>query len=145
MGAIDLRRQGTNNSKRKIGVCTVNVQPALVTVAEGFATAATIAAADIMTVATLPDNSIVVGAEIQVITGLTTGTQTVSIEVGGVEVMAAVALGTADNVTKGTTTKKKVAGDVVLTTAEADLVDGEFQVLISYIEPDLTDEALTVS
>ena len=51
--------------------------------------------------------------------------------------MAAVAVGTASNITKGTTTKKKVSGAITLTTGVADMVDGNLQVIISYIETDL--------
>ena len=145
MAAIDFLRKDKNNQKRKVSVLTSNFVPANVTTDEGFATAGTIAIGDVITVANLPENSIVVSAAIQVITGLTTGTQTVAIAVGGTEVMAAVALGTADNITKGTTTKKKVSGAVTLTTGVADMVDGEFEVLIEYIEPDLPIGELTVS
>jgi len=145
MAAVNYKRKDKNNEKRKVSVLTTNIVVADVTVAEGFDTAATIASGDVITVAELPENSIVVGAEIQVVVGPATGTQTIAIEVGGTEVMAAVALGTADNVTKGTTTKKKVSGDVTLTTGVADLVDGEIEILIRYIEPDLTSGELTVS
>jgi len=143
MANIDSTLDGRNNEKRGVCVLAVNVKPADVTVEQGYATAGTIAIADVITVANLPKNSIVTSASLQVITGLTTGTQTVAIEVGGVEVMAAVAVGTANNVTKGTTTKKKVEGAVTLTTAVADMVDGEFEVLIEYIEPDLVTGKLT--
>ena len=137
MAAVDYLLKDTNNEKRGVCVFTTNIKPADVTTDEGFDTAATIASGDVITVAKLPDNSIVIGAEIQVVVGPTTGTQTVAIAIGGTAVMAAVALGTADNVTKGTTTKKKVSGDITLTTGVADLVDGEIEVLIRYIEPDL--------
>lgn len=145
MAAVNYLRKDRNNEKRKVCVLAANIKPADVTVAEGFVAAGTIAIADVITVANLPENSIIVGAEIQVITGLTTGTQTVAISVGGVAVMAAVALGTADNVTKGTTIKKKVSGAVTLTTGVAAMVDGEFEVLIRYIEPDLVTGELTTA
>ena len=91
----------------------------------------------------LPANSIVTSATVQVITGATTGTQTVALSVGGTAVMAAVAVGTAANVTKGTTAVKQVSGAVALTTGIGSLVDGEFVVLIEYIEPDLVSGELT--
>ena len=143
MAAVDFTRKDKNNEKRKVSVFTANIKPANVTVADGFATVGTIAIADVITVGILPANSIVTNCSIQVVTGLTTGTQTVAVAVGGTAVMAAVALGTASNVTKGTTTVKKVEGDITLTTAVADMVDGEFVVLIEYIEPDLSSGELT--
>ena len=145
MATINYLGKDKNNQKRKVSVFTTNIVPANVTTDEGFATAGTIAIGDVIIVANLPENSIVVGAEIQIVTGLTTGTQTVAIAIGGTEVMAAVALGTADNITKGTTTKKKVDGAVTLTTGVAAMVDGEFEILIRYIEPDLPIGELTVS
>jgi len=143
MAAVNYLLKDKNNQKRKVCVMTLNVKPAEVLASDGFDADGDIAIGDVITPANLPDNSIVVGAEIQVIIGLTTGTQTVAIAVGGTEVMAAVALGTADNVTKGTTTKKKVSGAVTLTTGVAAMVDGEFEVLIRYIEPDLVTGELT--
>lgn len=143
MAAINFKRKDKNNSKGKVSVCTANIKPATVTVAEGFDAAGTIAIGDVITIATLPVNSIITSASVLVVTGATTGTQTVQIAVGGTEVMAAVAVGTASNVTKGTTTVKKVSGAVTVTTGVAALVDGEFQVLISYIEPSLTSDELT--
>ena len=143
MAAIDYLRKKKNNEKRKVCVFATNIKPADVTTDEGFGTAGTIASGDVITVANLPKNSVVVAAAIQVIIGLTTGTQTVAIAIGGTEVMAAVALGTANNATKGTTTKKKVEGAVTLTTGVAAMVDGEFEVLIRYIEPDLITGELT--
>ena len=143
MAAIDYKLKSKNNEKRKVCVFASNLKPADVTVAEGFATAGTIAIADVITLGNLPANSIVTSASVQVITGATTGTQTIALAVGGVAIMAAVAVGTADNVTKGTTTVKKVEGALTLTTGVAALVDGEFEVLIEYIEPDLVTGELT--
>lgn len=137
MAAVNFKLKNTNNEKRKVSVFTANIQPATVTVADGFAAAGTIAIGDVITLGTIPANSIIVGAEVFVVTGLTTGTQTVQLAVGGTEVMAAVAVGTASNVTKGTTTKKKASGAITLTTGVADMVDGNLQVIISYIETDL--------
>lgn len=143
MASIDYTRTAKNNEKRKVSVFTSNIKPANVTVAEGFATAGTIAIGDVITLANLPANSIVTSASIQVVTGLTTGTQTVALAVGGTAIMAAVAVGTADNVTKGTTTVKKVEGALTLTTGVAAMVDGEIEVLIEYIEPDVVTGELT--
>jgi hypothetical protein len=143
MASVNFVRKDRNNEKRKVSVFTSNIKPATVTVADGFATAGTIAAADVITLGNLPANSIVTSATVQVITGATTGTQTVALSVGGTAVMAAVAVGTAANVTKGTTTVKQVSGAVALTTGIGSLVDGEFVVLIEYIEPDLVSGELT--
>lgn len=143
MASIDYTRTAKNNEKRKVSVFTSNIKPANVTVAEGFATAGTIAIGDVITLANLPANSIVTSASIQVVTGLTTGTQTVALAVGGTAIMAAVAVGTADNVIKGTTTVKKVEGALTLTTGVAAMVDGEIEVLIEYIEPDVVTGELT--
>ena len=143
MASIDYTRVAKNNEKRKVSVFTSNIKPANVTVAEGFAAAGTIAIGDVITLANLPANSIVTNASIQVVTGLTTGTQTVALAVGGTAIMTAVAVGTADNVTKGTTTIKKVEGALTLTTGVAAMVDGEIEVLIEYIEPDVVTGELT--
>ena len=143
MASIDYTRKDKNNQKRKVSVFTTNIKPADVTVAEGFTTAGTIASGDVITLANLPANSIVTSASVQVVTGPTTGTQTVALAVGGTAVMAAIALGTADNVTKGTTTVKKVEGALTLTTGVAALVDGEIEVIVEYIEPDLVTGEMT--
>lgn len=143
MASIDFKLEGKNANKKGVSVLTANIKPADVTVAQGFDTAGTIAIDDTITVANLPTNSIVTKAFVQVVTGPTTGTQKFGITVGGTAVMAAVALGTADNTAKGTTTVKKVSGPVVITNTVADLVDGEMEVIIEYIEPDLTTGALT--
>jgi len=145
MASINFLRQKTNNQKRRVSVFATRVVPANVTTDEGFDADGTIASGDTIHLANIPDNSVVTKATVQVTDGLTGGTQTVQLAVGGVEVMAAVALGTADNVTKGTTTQKKVEGALVLTAGVADMVDGEFEVLIEYIETNLVTGELTVS
>jgi hypothetical protein len=44
MAAVNFTRKDKNNEKRKVSVFTSNIKPANVTVADGFATAGTIAA-----------------------------------------------------------------------------------------------------
>ena len=143
MAAIDYLLKDQNSAKRKVCVFSTTIEPANVTTDEGFDTAGTIAIGDVITLANIPKDSIVVSASVQVITGLTTGTQTVALAIGGTAVMAAVALGTADNATKGTTTVKQADGALTLTTGVAAMVDGKFTVLIEYIEPDLVTGDLT--
>ena len=59
------------------------------------------------------------------------------ITVGSTDSVAAVAVGTADGVIKGGAVTKVATGtgaDVTVTTGVADLTDGEFEVVVEYIE-----------
>lgn len=137
MANVNIKTMNKNNQKKATRVSSATIKPSALTTAMGVATAGTLASGDVVKVFTLPANSVVVDAFILVKTGATGGTQTLKITVGSTDTIAAVAVGTAANAIKGGTVTKVPTGtgaDVSVTSGVADLTDGEFEVVVEYVE-----------
>ena len=137
MANINIKTLGKNNQKKAVSISSAKIKPSALTVANGVATAGTLASGDVVKLFSLPANSVVTNAFIVVTKGATGGTQTLKITVGSTDSVAAVAVGTADGVIKGGAVTKVATGtgaDVTVTTGVADLTDGEFEVVVEYIE-----------
>lgn len=101
---------------------------------------------DVVTLGTLPNNSVVTNACIVVKSAPTGGTQKLNIKIGGTTSVAAVALGTTDNAVVGGAVTRVATGtgaDVTTTLSVADLTDGEFEVIVEYVEYTKTTGELT--
>ena len=137
MASVNVKTYGKNNQKKGVCASVATIKPADLTNADGVATAGTLASGDVVTVFSLPADAIVTNALIVVKTGATTGTQTMKITVGSTDVIAAVAVGTADNAVKGGTVTRAATGtgaDVTVTTGVGALTDGEFEIVVEYVE-----------
>lgn len=146
MANVSVKLNGKNNQKKNVCTSTATIKPAALTTAMGVAAAGTLASGDVVKVFTLPANAVVVDAMIVVKSGPTGGTQTMKVTVGSTDVIAAVALGTASNAVKGGTVTRaatRTGADVTVTTGVADLTDGEFEVVVKYIEYDRTSGEYT--
>lgn len=128
MAAFDYVRDYKNNHKKSVSLSVGKLIPA---------DNDPIASGDTAKLFRLPPFAIVTNAFILVKTGATGGTQTLKISVGGTDVIAAVAVGTASGVIKGGAVTKKYTGtgaDVVVTGGVATLADGEYEVCVEYVE-----------
>ena len=137
MAAYDYKRDYKNSEKK--GVCSSS---GTLIPADNDA----IAIADTATLFRLPAFAVVTNAFIVVKKGATTGTQTLKITVGSTDVIAAVAVGTADGAIKGGTVTRAYTGtgaDVTVTGGVAELADGEFEVVVEYVEYTKTTGELT--
>ena len=137
MANVNVKTYGKNNQKKGVSVSTATIKPAELTTSQGVASAGTLATGDVVSVFNLPGNCAVTNAFIVVKTGATGGTQTMKITVGSTDVIAAVAVGTAANAIKGGTVTKVATGTgaaVSVTTGVAALTDGEFEVVVEYVE-----------
>ena len=116
---------------------TAILKPAEVLASAGAIVNGTVSIGDVLTVLTLPANVDVTNAYIHVVKAPTGGTQTLQISLGATSVIAAVAVGSVDGVFKGGTVTKANSGsgaDVTITTGVADLTDGEFRLVVEYVE-----------
>lgn len=146
MASVNIKKLNRNNSKVSESLSSATITPATLVVADGVATAGTLAIGDEVTLFTLPANADVTDAYIYVATGATGGTQTMKITVGSTDIVAAVAVGTASNVFKGGTVTKVNTGtgaDVKITTGVAALTDGKFRIVVRYTEADKVTGELT--
>lgn len=137
MANVNIKTLGKNNQKKAVSVSSATIKPAALTTSQGVAAAGTLASGDVVKVFSLPANSVVVDAFIVVKAGATGGTQTLKITVGSTDAVAAVAVGTAAGAVKGGAVTRVATGtgaDVTVTSGVADLTDGEFEVVVEYIE-----------
>lgn len=137
MANVSLKSAGKHNKKVSRSASAANIKPAVLKTADGVATAGTLATGDIVTLFTLPENVDVTNAYVYVVKAPTGGTQTLKISVGSTDIVAAVAVGTSAGVYKGGTVTKANSGtgsNVTVTTGIADLTDGEFRVVVEYVE-----------
>lgn len=134
---VDLKNVGKHDRKVSRSASAALIKPAVITTAEGVATKGTLAAGDVVTLFTLPANVDVTNAYINVVKAPTGGTQTLKISVGSTDIIAAVAVGAVSGAFKGGTVTKANSGtgsNVTVTTGIADLTDGEFRVVVEYVE-----------
>ncbi len=137
MANINEKLIAKNGLKKSISISTGSLAPADNT---------SLAIDDVVTLFTLPSNSVVTDVLIVVGAAPTDGTQELSVEVGGVEALAAVALGTVDGTVVGGSTTRLGTGtgaDVTATLTVADLADGEIEVIVEYVEYTKTTGELT--
>ncbi len=137
MANVNLKNAGKHDRKVSRSASAANINPAVLTTADGVATAGTLATGDVVTLFTLPENADVTNAYIYVVKATTGGTQTLKISVGSTDIVAAVAVGTSAGVFKGGSVTKANSGtgsDVTVTTGIAALTDGEFRVVVEYVE-----------
>lgn len=137
MPQVNLKYVAKNGKKVSNSVSTAVIKPSSLIVKDGVATAGTLAVGDVVTLLTLPENVDVTNAYIYVKSAPTGGTQTFNIAVGGTDVVAAVALGTANGVYKGGTPARVnsgTSGDVTMTLGVAPLTDGEIRIVVEYVE-----------
>ena len=116
---------------------TATIKPAEVLASAGAAVDGTIATGDVVTLLTLPENVDVTNAYIHVVKAPTDGTQTLQLSLGSNTLTTALVVGTVSGAYKGGTTTKANSGagsDITLTTGVADLTDGEFRIVVEYVE-----------
>ena len=137
MAAVDLTLTGKNNEKRGVSVAVGTID---------VASTGTLASGDVVTLTNLPAGAVVTGAYFLVVTGPTTGTQTLTLKVGSTSVMGATAAGTADGVVKTATVTSAFTGTgaaLTATVGTASLTDGKFEVVVEYIQHDKVNGELT--
>lgn len=126
--AKDVKLFNKNNQKKAISISSASIK---------VAKTGTLANGEVITLCNLPAGAVVKDAFIVVTTAPTGGTQTLKITVGSTDAIAAVAVGTASNAVKGGTVTKVATGTgatVTATVGVADLTDGEFEVVVEYVE-----------
>ena len=137
MANVNLKNVKKHDRKVSRSASAANINPAVLTTAAGVATAGTLATGDVVTLFTLPENADVTNAYIYVAKAPTGGTQTLKISVGSTDIVAAVAVGTSAGVFKGGAVTKANSGtgsNVTVTTGIANLTDGEFRIVVEYVE-----------
>lgn len=137
MANVNLKNVKKHDRKVSRSASAANINPAVLTTADGVATAGTLATGDVVTLFTLPENADVTNAYIYVVKAPTGGTQTLKISVGSTDIVAAVAVGTSAGVFKGGSVTRANSGtgsDVTVTTGIANLTDGEFRIVVEYVE-----------
>lgn len=116
---------------------TATFKPSDFKTSDGVAVDGTLANGDVVTLLTLPENVDVTNAYIHVVTAPTDGTQTLQIALGATNLIAAIAVGAVSGAYKGGTVTKANSGtgsDITVTTGVADLTDGEFRIVVEYVE-----------
>lgn len=116
---------------------TATFKPADITVSAGVDVDGTLAVGDVVTLLSLPENVDVTNAYIHVVTAPTDGTQTLQISLGSTNLISAIAVGTVSGAFKGGTVTKANSGtgaDVTVTTGVGALTDGEFRIVVEYVE-----------
>lgn len=140
MATIDIRPYNDNRLKKSISLSTATIDVAKIGANYGNPNPGQLKQGDVLNLFEIPPRSVVTAVFMIVKTKATATTATVKVDVGSTALMAAVAGGSTSGAVVGSLagTAKGVylptGGIATATVGVADLVDGEFEVVVEYYE-----------